>query len=79
MFYPSVVLLFKVFFLLNYRISISQYETKYIENCEILKDIIQRDTSDDSVYHPVKCIECELELGLQDADSVVHFYQVFAS
>lgn len=69
----------KYFYFLNYRIDIFQYETKYIENCEILTDVIQRDTSDDSVYHPVKCKECDLEIGLQDSDSVVHFFQVFAS
>lgn len=66
-------------FKLSLRITISQYETKYIENCEILKDVIQRDTADDSIYHPVKCMECDLEIGLEDVDSVVHFYQVVAS
>ncbi len=69
----------KYLFLLNYRIDILQYESKYIENCEILVDVIQRDTVDDTIYHPVKCMECDLEIGLQDVDSVVHFYQVFAS
>lgn len=80
MFYTSIILLLKVYYLnLSLRITISQYETKYIENCEILKDVIQRDTSDDAIYHPVKCMECDLEIGLEDCESVVHFYQVVAS
>ena len=65
--------------IINSRLGNHQYETAYIENCEILKDVIQRDTSDDSIYHPVKCIECDLEIGLVDTESITHFYQVIAS
>ena len=63
----------------NTRAGGNQYETMFIENCQVLRDVIQRDTTDDSIYHPVKCLECDLEIGLMDDESTIHFYQVISS
>jgi hypothetical protein len=34
---------------------------------------------DSEVLHPVCCAVCGTQVGAQDADEIVHFYQVLAS
>jgi hypothetical protein len=37
------------------------------------------DTLEGDVLHPVCCAVCGTQVGAQDADEIVHFYQVLAS
>jgi hypothetical protein len=34
---------------------------------------------DKDSYHPVRCLECNTEVGVYDNDQVVHFFNVIAS
>ncbi len=37
------------------------------------------DEANSSTYHPVRCCECDTEVGVYDEDEVFHFFNILAS
>jgi len=37
-----------------------------------------QDSTEESIYHPVKCEKCDTEVAVYDKDEVYHFFNVIA-
>eukprot|EP01112_Ceratiomyxa_fruticulosa_P011115 TRINITY_DN2990_c0_g1_i1.p1 TRINITY_DN2990_c0_g1~~TRINITY_DN2990_c0_g1_i1.p1 ORF type:complete len:172 (-),score=50.36 TRINITY_DN2990_c0_g1_i1:22-537(-) len=66
----------------------NQFRAMFVSNCfvdfsQVMKykgeaDAVT-DSNGDEVYHPVKCKNCGVEVGVYDLDEVYHFFNVFPS
>lgn len=39
----------------------------------------QKQEADNEIYHPVRCTECNTEVGVYDKDEIYHFFNILAS
>ncbi|KAI8909660.1 E2F-associated phosphoprotein-domain-containing protein, partial [Gorgonomyces haynaldii] len=53
----------------------NQFRAMFVENVRVLFDQVLK--AESSVYHPVRCLECECEIGVYQ-DEVYHFFHVIA-
>jgi hypothetical protein len=56
----------------------TQFRAVFVRNC-VLSEKEQLRSVDGEVFAPVLCRSCRTEVGVRDADEVVHFHNVIAS
>lgn len=82
----------KTFLIFRHQIYKNQYRAMFVMNCRpILTEELhykskakkkrkqQQEVEMDEMYHPVRCSECNTEVGVYDKDEIYHFFNVLAS
>ncbi|CAJ0941391.1 unnamed protein product, partial [Mesorhabditis belari] len=56
----------------------NQYRAMFVENVEVVDELMTHQFGDRDLFYPVRCVVCKTSVGVVDLEEVYHFFNVLS-